>query len=350
MYNQIYTILSSQFELKKGNKKNYFYDKDGQVVATVDKKSITMYYDFPECSHEIWNHKGKVVVTFVRDFNVNGKICDIFFVDGLCGACNDVEVHEDYSIDTTANNELCDNQLQQMFNILNPAKKIEVFEAITGCKATGANLENACLFDSNEKLGNCGTITSSNGLASFDICGLIHVKNCYVAQYIGPERSQNYDEKHINIVHESGEKTYTDYRSIYLYYRKKHNWYYTDGYNCAGSCNTRAYVCRKQSQTVDDEAIHKDLKISLPVISEEMINQIFDSYPKRSLNSIRLQIIREINDYLASFKANNNRSEYIKMYAYVNKLLNRYNFNQRKVDIARKNGKVKKLKKFENTK
>ena len=345
MYDTIYNILSSKFELIEGDIKKYFYNKYGQIVATVGEKSITMYYDYPKNSRKIWNHNGKVVVSFIKEFNVNGKLCDIFFIDGLTGACNDTKVHEDYSIDTGVNRELYDNQLQQKLNVLTSEEKTKRSKKISNIYET--------------KFGNCGKLTSENGFASFDICGLIHINNCRIAQYsdivkkITQKKQNEYmikclgsyrddEEKRINIVQEHEEKVYTDYKKIYEYFRKEYNWYFTHGYHTCGSDKTREYVYNKQKQTVASYAIHKNLEISM-LIPEELIDHILNSNTNRSLNSIRLQIIREIKNYIINYKENNCNSAQININNHINNILSRYNFNQRKVDVLKKLKKTKKL-------
>ena len=359
MYNIIYSILNSKFELVKGDIKDYFYDEQGQIVATVDEKSITMFYSFPECSREIWNHNGKVAISFAKDFNINGRISDIIFIDGLCGASNDVHLHEDYAINTGVNSEMVTNPAQKAFNKLSNEEKIRILEKRTGCKATGANLRNVCLFGSDERIGNCGNLYSSEESVSFDICGLIQFENCRAVDYTEKIAEEyrlfypfvyriNPDEQTINIISKKEQKD-TNYDEIYKYYRKINDWHYKADYNTAGSSDTRDYVSSKRRQTIDERVVHKNVQISFApeLIREILENQIFELYTsseQRSLNSTRLLIAKKIKDFITELKSTCNCAD---VHIYVNKCVNSilkdYNFNQRKVDITKKSKKQKRL-------
>ena len=170
MYDMILNTLISKFKYVEGKKKNYFFDEDECLVATVDQKSITMFYSFPKCNREIFNHKGRVAVSFVKDFNLNGDVCDIIYISGLCGACNDVRVHEDYAISTDVNNEIWDY--------------LPDYD------------DDEC----DKKFGNCGYLTSQDSHVSFDICELIHFKNCRAVDYVHQIPKVNKNENPVNLI------------------------------------------------------------------------------------------------------------------------------------------------------
>lgn len=183
-YERISSILNSKFNIIEGEQKHYFVDKTNKVVATFDNNlnTITMFYDFPDHSREIWNHDGKVAIIFAKDFTVNGNLCDILCIDGLCGASNDFILYKNYYIEIMNNSEMRylfekKKTLQKLFATLSYKKRISVLE-----KFTGANIEGIQLFPDGEDyaLGNCGNLSSENGIANFYICGVIKVKDMVV--------------------------------------------------------------------------------------------------------------------------------------------------------------------------
>jgi hypothetical protein len=345
MYDIIYNTLNSKFTLINGKEKDYFYDNEGKIAATVDEKSITMFYDFPKNNYEIWNHKGKVGVSFVKDFNLNGNLHDIIFIEGLCGACNDIIIHENYAISTSVNNEMTKNPKQRKFNMLTNDEKCKTLEKITGCKALGANLQGALLYNHDEIFGNCGTIVSQNHCADFDICGLIQFKNCMTNDYTRWNWNHNYpkkpnhNEKTINTVAFKG-KTNTDYEEIYNYFREKENWSFTTGYKTAGSDERRAYVNSKKYQTIDENAINSHVRVSLakPLTKylKEQAKNIYAESGNRSLNSTKLLMARKIKECLAQLESKCNCATIEYDNDIINIILGEYNFNQRRIDKTKR--------------
>jgi len=314
MYSIIFNILSSKFTFVENDDKSYFYDRNGAVVATVTDNAITMFYSFPECSHEIWNHEGKVAITFVKDFNVNDKVCDIFYIHGLCGACNDIEVVKDFAIDTVPNYNMGKKDPRQEFiDNLSNEEKIKLFEKATGCIATGANLEGAHFFGKKPELGNCGKLVSKNGYADFDICGIITIKNCKVSGYGDRYREENSKNQSINLVKYSYTKE-TDYKEIIEYYMKKYKWNYTVGINNAGTPDVMRFVNERRYSTINKRGINSQLEIVLSkqfykgVYDEDLkivvarIKEIYRKYETRSLNSINLEILTKLKQYIEEFK------------------------------------------------
>ncbi len=281
-----------------GKKKNYFIDKEERIVATIDKNlsSITMFYSYRQHSRNIWNHHGKVAIIFARDFNVNEKCCDILCIEGLCGACNDFELYEDYYLGTTNNEEMRnllekEISLQNQFETKPYQEKITILETLKGAKFTGANIKGIQLFEDSEKyaLGNCGFLFSKNGIAEFDICGVIKIENMVVNQ-----QDNGYD---INVINIKGTKENTNYEEIYNFYRNENDWHYKDGFNTSGSYETRAYTERRKYSTVDKEAIHID-ESTLKMI---LLDEIYEKKSK-SLNSKRLCMINTLSQLLHNKK------------------------------------------------
>lgn len=316
-YDKIFSILNSNFKLVNGQRKNYFLDNSNRIVATIDENLITMFYDFPELSREIWNHEGKVAIAFARNFNINGQLCDILLIDGLCGTFNDFIMNKDFFINITTNSEMrCllgnhENSLQKQFEELSYEEKIAILKKVKGADFTGAKIDGIKLFSDGAeyKLGNCGYLSSTNGIASFNICSEIKVDNMVV------NKKQNGID--INIIDVKKTKKKANYSELYNLYRQENDWYYNLGYKTAGSLETRAFTERRRYATVDKDAIH---------ITKQVIKDAFDPiYEKsnQSLNAKRLQMLYILNLFLENKKESEN---------YVS---SHYNFNIRNCDFRK---------------
>lgn len=222
---KIQAVLSKKYNHIMKNGRTYFVDDNYNVVASYDDKSITMYFDFKKCSREIWNHYGKVMVTMISDFRVNDKTADVLIVNGLCSACNDAIITEDFAYSISSNHTLCDE-----------------------------------LGEYSDNLGSCGELSCHNQLASINICNAINFKNIRVSDL-------SEEGFVVNIIGNQKENNNNDYSKVYEYWRKKNNWFYTYGIQTAGSYETRAWTERRRYSTTDDEDIYETYDYT---IDEEM--------------------------------------------------------------------------------
>ena len=206
---KIQTVLSKKYTHIVKNGRTYFVDDNYNVVASSDDKSITMYFDFKKCSREIWNHYGKVMVTMISDFRVNDKTADVLVVKGLCGACNDAIITEDFAFRTGSNYTL----------------RYELGEY-------------------SENLGNCGELSCYDHIANINICNAINFKNICVSDL-------SEDGFVVNIIGN----------------QKENNWYYTYGIQTRGSYETRGWTERRRYSTTDYEDIYEAYDYT---IDEEM--------------------------------------------------------------------------------
>lgn len=222
---KIQTVLSKKYTHIVKNGRTYFVDDNYNVVASSDDKSITMYFDFKKCSREIWNHYGKVMVTMISDFRVNDKTADVLVVKGLCGACNDAIITEDFAFRTGSNYTL----------------RYELGEY-------------------SENLGNCGKLYCYDHIANINICNAINFKNICVSDL-------SEDGFVVNIIGNQKENNNSDYTEVYKYWRKENNWYYTYGIQTRGSYETRGWTERRRYSTTDYEDIYEAYDYT---IDEEM--------------------------------------------------------------------------------
>lgn len=310
-YEIILKVLSSNYTFVEGKEKNYFLDDSNRIVATIDENLITMFYDFPALSREIFNHFGKVAVAFAKDFNVNGQICDVLCIGGLFGG-NDFIMNKDFFIGTKYNVEMKhlldsnENLLQKQFEALNYEEKISVLE-----ESTGANIDGIQLFrEVNEsELGNCGHLSATNGIASFDICGVIQATNIVVKKV--------YKVYDINIINFKNIHQKPNYEEVYNFYRQKNDWHYNTGYKTAGSKETRDFTERRRYSTVDIDSIH----IREPIMLKSVLDSIYEN-GNQSLNAKKLQMIYILNSLLK----NRESEDYVSSH---------YNFNVRNCDLRK---------------
>ena len=107
MFDYILEILRLNFKEVQSSKKNYFINENNEIVATMGKNIITMYYKVD--GGTIWNHSGFAVVAIAKDFCFDNKktgnsfIADAMLIKGLCGSCNDAELIGNYFLDTAFN-------------------------------------------------------------------------------------------------------------------------------------------------------------------------------------------------------------------------------------------------------
>ena len=343
MYNTIYNILESKFNFVKGNRKDYYCNSLGQVVASIDNNSITMFYDFPKNSTELWNHHGKVVATFVKNFNINGVVSDVFYVTGLVGTTNDAMVHEDYFLDLSVNEDIVNNKMIQKIEELPRNEQIELLKQMTNLRREKDLIEK--LYEDGEslKLGSCGTMRAEDGFASFDICGLIHINNCRIANWDRDNIRNSFavpinkNESYLNLVRVNGKKDYVDYNLVYDFYRNQYEWAYCSGIDTRGSDAIREYVESRKNMTVDERCLFKNLSISFNENAltdlRDKVEYLYSMSGVRSTNAVKLQIMREI-------QCDINRIKQLASSANVtvnaNGLIKNLDFNKRKVDIRKK--------------
>lgn len=321
MYNYILSILRENFKEISGKYKNYFIDNKGKIVATIGENIITMYY--LTSSDIIWNHHDHVAVSIVKDFNVNGYMADVMFIEGLCGTCNDVRLEGNYFLECFYNRELShlplnNEQLisQNIFESLSYEEKIIWLQKITGANFTNANIEGISLSSVDNEVkffGTCGCLKQSEDEIRFDICGKVIIDN------IDKHLIGDYDNFNLFMISIKKTKNDIDYEKIYKFHRIRNDWYYNQGFNTAGSNKIRNFDSRRKYSTVDKiGSVHVNLEKSN--IKYEL-DQIYKSNYQKSLNSKKLQML-----YLLK-----NKLDYSKQQAL--EVIDSYNFEVRNKDV-----------------
>ena len=233
-------------------------------MASYDKNSISMYFNniSREC---ILNHHGVVVVTFVRDFQVNSALADVIIVEGLCGAYNDTKIVGNYAYLTTVNTELRSiygqNSEQKWFDSLSYEKRIMILKQLKGADFSGANIDGVLLFDSDSetKYGSCGNISVSSGLAEIIICDEIILKNVKINDLpVGFI---------VNVINVKGYNLNFDFDVVYQFWRERNGWNYTIGRENVSSPNIIKWTERRKNGTVDTSSIN--------VLKEQIFDPIY---------------------------------------------------------------------------
>ncbi len=237
-YEVLFDELRKKYILQKRNGEYCFVNNDNEVVAIISYNKIVMYYTCS--SQDIFNHKNKVAAIFTMDLNVNGKLCDIISILGLCGSSNDISVIKNFGLDSDCNYRVFCNpeeyQKQLEFNNLQ-----------------NNSLNGAIIAQIDEKIGSCGELTMVNGKANITI-GNILINNL---TYCQSASKYGFD---INILNIKGD-TNTNYDEVYKYYREANNWYYTYGYNSKNSDIVRDFTERRKKSTFDKEKVHTDAQV-----------------------------------------------------------------------------------------
>ena len=302
-YDSILNLLSKKYSVISKEKKNYFVNENGEVVASYNKDYISMLFDFPACSREIWNHEGKVVVTFAKDFQVNSYVADVIILEGLCGTENDTEVIGNRTYSTISNEEIYNingkSPLQEKFESLPYEEKIKMLEEITGATFTGANIDGLRISFGDEKeptYGSCGFINSNNGIANIEIYGEkdIDIRNIKVSDHMF------HNDFVVNVMNIKAKSKNFDYNNVYEFWRKKNDWYYTIGRKNVSSPSIIKWTERRRYSTVDKSAInivgnpyktyldpvYYNSKISMNARRLQMMSMLSELVPKRKIASI----------------------------------------------------------------
>lgn len=296
IYNNILLTIRNKFKEIKGKEKNYFIDDEGRIVATLANNIITMYYSVS--SHIIWNHHNHIAISIVKDFNVNNKINDVMYINGLCGSTNDVRLIENYFIETYFNRELYYLPL----NNLNLRSKNNYFNSS---------------INETQNFGNCGNLIIDGNQIILDICGEFIIDNIDRQLVSG---INNFD---LFILSPSVQNQNLNYKEVYEYHKKRHDWYYNIGKRTAGSKEKRMFDDRRKQSTVDKVGY-----VNVRLLENSLIDQIYYSEPNKSLNSKRLQMMYVlINDY------GYNKNQALD-------ILYEYNFNIRNVDVKKLEKKI----------
>lgn len=311
-YNSILEELNKKYHIYSKRDKDYYLNENGEIVASYDNNSISMYFDFPEESLEIMNHKGRVIATFAKDFQVNDIVADVIILEGLYGACNDSKIVDNFAYETFVNHELDDfydsNKKQKVFESLPYEKRKEILEKLTGATFEETNIDRITLFMPQKmQFASCGEINSHNGIAQIKLSDNLIIDGIKVSK-----KSIGYD---INVLNIKKINSDFDYRNVYDYWKQYKGWYYTTRRNNVSSQEIIEWTERRKNSTIDSAAIHY-IGNPYSYITDPIY---YDS--KSLLNARRLQM-QHILSQIAPKES-------------IAELMSSYNFNTRENDIQK---------------
>lgn len=244
-YQLLYETLAKKYNLNQRNGNYCFTDDNGNVVAIIDFNKIVMYYHVaPEI---IWNHKNTVAVAFVKDLNVNGKLCDVISIFGLCGSINDISIIKNFGIVQDCNTAIFSSSYDY-------EKHEELEQSLKEISDnTSINISRVIFNEMKESFGSCGTLEVKNDKVNLEICNKIYINNLSYSK-------SSWEGLDINIINIKN-KVSTNYDEIYAYYRKENDWYYNAGYDNVDSAQMRQFTEAKKYSTFDKSKIHSNAEI-----------------------------------------------------------------------------------------
>lgn len=261
----------------------YFFNKAGNVVAYENshKNLIVMYV---KQNDAIWCHYGIVAVAIAKDFVLTKEYqtqkADVVVINGLCGACNSIErisnrvlAHEcskDLIIDCENSFEVCepvtiidrgilDSPQFASCNLSGACIDVKIKDA-KGKEATVPYIVGKGLAYKAKQISTMGYITSSNKIhldtgIEIDVSALF---NCCDVSF-------DFDNMVYGVLayKRTGRKKLTkriaqkDY-DVFQYLRKKHSWYWEQGYDTRNSDKKRAKI----NMTANGTNYHEAIKVT----------------------------------------------------------------------------------------
>ena len=205
LYKEILKKLKSKYQIVQGQEKSYLLNEQKQIIGTITDNLIVLFYKCEETI--IWNHQNKVALAIAKDFVYgNGedvKKADVMYIEGLCGAVNDIELTNDFYLEGNFNSEI---------PLINSKEEQ----------------------DNNEELGTVGYVENLEDNYRF-------ISEDFVIQFRGKKYTTNTQEMNLLILKDKG-KAKINYEDLYKMLREKNDWYYQIGCQTAGSKEVRDFV------------------------------------------------------------------------------------------------------------
>ena len=205
LYKEILQKLKSRYKIIKGHEKDYLINAQNQIVGTITENLIVLFYRCEETI--IWNHQNKVALAIAKDFVYgNGedvKKADVMYIEGLCGAVNDIELTNDFYLEGNFNSEI---------PLINSKEEQ----------------------DNNEELGTIGYVENLGDNYRF-------ISEDFVIKFRGKKYTTNTQEMNLLILKDKG-KAKINYEDLYKMLREKNDWYYQIGCQTACSKEVREFV------------------------------------------------------------------------------------------------------------
>lgn len=241
-YDKILNALKSKYHVVERNNHLYLVDDNARFVASYDENKISMFLNFPSNNNEIFNHFGRIVVTFIRNFQVNNVVADIVVVHGLCGASNDVELTGDFACSTINNKDFYFESIEEKEEFQNSLK------IMNNNRQEINSSNNAPSSTLNSEFGTCGKIYVSNHIADIEIADSVRLNQINVLE------TEDDIMPRVNVITVKGIKEDYDFSKVFEYWRKENDWFFNTD-------NTRSdfvieWTYRREFSTVDKNSIN----------------------------------------------------------------------------------------------
>lgn len=261
-FNCIERRLNRWYSQVTENGVTYYLNKDGQTVATKANKLIVMYFFDNKF---IWNHNDVVAVAVAKDFVLTKEcqktIADVVVVNGLCGSTNTIIRKSNQLLRVGTSKQLAFNDdyavdIVEPYEIIN--KGVLGSKQFSTCELEGALIDvqirdasgyiktvpyilGKGVVSAPRIIGTLGKVLD-NGVFKFDKGLELVIPKCLhmydfdnlVYGILSVKAGRN-NKKRPRFIQTK------DYK-VYSCLRKEENWYYTYGFNTAGSAKTRSKI------------------------------------------------------------------------------------------------------------
>lgn len=292
-YDTLKNLLVRRYSQVTNNETTFYKNRDGKVVATENQKQnlIVMYV----CSdrNTVWNHNDVVAVAIAKEFKLicNGEvnIADVVVINGLCGTYNTIERVLNMCLEVTSSRNVSFDKTESC-NFSEPIKIINrgvldspqfkdsnlegalidvVVEDASGKRFKAPYIVGKGLALATHEIGTMGcmlspTVISLDVGVEIDMSSLAGSRNnwnrntkvCYndpdemhygVLRY----KKKSRKAKKKNSIKRIQPKDY----QLYEYLRKKHSWYWENGYNTCNSNVTRSRIIATKTKNYHNIAM-----------------------------------------------------------------------------------------------
>ena len=106
-YEKMKDYLNERYEYRKGEKKGFYYNELGQIVATIDEQTITTYYKQIDINKSL---PDLYAVSIIKNLYIGRyeekKIIDAMHIQPLYNNTNDVKVENNFAVEMYGNKEI----------------------------------------------------------------------------------------------------------------------------------------------------------------------------------------------------------------------------------------------------
>ena len=232
-YDELRKKLEGIFKFEEFNRRGYIYADNGSVVGTYDNKKITLFFNVEKLIEDteeskIWKIVGKNALNIVKDYNVNGELCDIMNVTELVSDYNDTAVVGNFDIVPVVNYRLKNRADEE-----NPEKLVFADGGEEWVDKTYAV----------RGIGTAGKLDIEDRLLNININDEIVYKDLPYLDYAIPSNN-------VFVLNYTGVPAQNDQEEVYNYFKRRYNVYYGIGRILPRAAKVKKEVEDKKERTV----------------------------------------------------------------------------------------------------